>query len=143
MAVSAGIPSGPLSGVVALVVGLGCALPAAAAGSLAEEEDINQGLFYLAVGDEIRKRCDSITPRVFRAIGYMNSLKDEALARGYSRDEIETYINDKEEKRKIRGRSDAYIRAQGAEPNDGPSLCRLGRAEIARDSPIGQLLRER
>ena len=57
--------------------------------------------------------------------------------------EIEAYVTDKEEKRKMRARADAYIRAHGAAPNDGPSLCVLGRDEIAKQSRIGALLRAR
>lgn len=130
-------------GVVALVMGLTGTIGGASGKSLAKEQDINTGLFYMAVADEIRKRCDSIVPRFFHSLGYMHNLKDLALKRGYTRDEIERYVSDKEEKRKIRRRSDDYIRAQGAKPNDGPSLCRLGRDEIAKGSPIGQFLKER
>lgn len=115
----------------------------ASAGSLAQETEINLGLFHLSVADEIRKRCDEIHPRYFKAINYMESLKKAALRRGYSEAEIDRYIHDKTEKAKMRARSDAYIRAQGAAPNDGPSLCILGHEEIAKQSPIGALLKAR
>ncbi|NCQ24236.1 MAG: hypothetical protein COW54_02030 [Rhodobacteraceae bacterium CG17_big_fil_post_rev_8_21_14_2_50_63_15] len=115
----------------------------ASAGSLAQETEINQGLFHISVADEIRKRCDVISPRLFIAITYMESLKKEALRRGYSDAEIDRYVHDKTEKAKMRARSDAYIREQGAEPNDGPSLCILGLREIEMKSPIGALLKAR
>lgn len=115
----------------------------ASAGSLAEEVDINLGLFHLSVADEIRKRCKEISPRYFVALNYMKSLKAEAMQRGYSEAEIDRYIHDRTEKAKMRARSDAYIRTQGAEPNDGPSLCILGHTEIAKQSPIGALLKAR
>lgn len=116
---------------------------AASAGSLAQEAEINLGLFHLSVADEIRKRCNEISPRYFVALNYMKSLKEEAIRRGYSEAEIDRYIHDKSEKAKMRARSDAYIRTQGAEPNDGPSLCILGHTEIAKQSPIGALLKAR
>lgn len=127
------------------MMGLGLVLgvPAAAAGSLAQETDINQRLMEMSVADEIRKRCDSISARMFRGFALMNELKAAAVARGYSEAEIEAYVTDKEEKRKMRARADAYIRAHGAEPNDGPSLCVLGRDEIAKQSRIGALLKAR
>lgn len=127
------------------MMGLGLVLgvPAAAAGSLAQETDINQRLMEMSVADEIRKRCDSISARMFRGFALMNELKAAAVARGYSEGEIEAYVTDKEEKRKMRARADAYIRAHGAEPNDGPSLCVLGRDEIAKQSRIGALLKAR
>lgn len=116
---------------------------AASAGSLAQEAEINLGLFHLSVADEIRKRCKEISPRYFVALNYMKSLKQEALRRGYTDAEIDQYIHDKAEKARMRARSDAYIRTQGAEPNDGPSLCILGHTEIAKQSPIGALLKAR
>lgn len=118
-------------------------VPAASAASLAQETDINDALFVIAVANEIRKECDSISPRLFTAIGRMNDLKAEARRRGYSDDEIDAYVNDKEEKRKMRERRNDYIRAQGAIPDDGPSLCALGRTEIAKQSAIGALLKAR
>lgn len=125
------------------VLGIGLALPGAGAAALAEEEDINQRLMEMSVADEIRKRCDSISARLWRGLALMNELKAEAVARGYSEAEIEAYVTDREEKRRMRARADAYIRAQGAAPNDGPSLCVLGREEIAKQSRIGTLLRAR
>ena len=97
----------------------------------------------MSVADEIRKRCDSISARIFAGLSLMRELEAKAMERGYSKAEIEAYVTDKEEKRKMRARADAYIRAHGAAPNDGPSLCVLGRDEIAKQSRIGALLRAR
>lgn len=127
----------------ALCLAISGTVAAASAGSLAQEAEINLGLFHLSVADEIRKRCNEISPRYFVALNYMESLKKEARRRGYSEAEIDRYIHDKSEKAKMRARSDAYIRTQGAEPNDGPSLCILGHTEIAKQSPIGALLKAR
>jgi hypothetical protein len=129
--------------ILGAILGFGLAVPGASAASLAQETDINERLMEMSVADEIRKRCDSISARMFRGLGLMNELKAEAVARGYSEAEIEAYVKDREEKRKMRARADAYIRARGAEPNDGPSLCALGRDEIEKQSRIGALLRAR
>lgn len=129
-----------MTGAGLAALALGALVPAASAASLSKEADINKALFEISVADEIRKNCDSISARIFAALGRMNALKQEAQSRGYSEVEIEAYVSDKEEKRKMRARADAYIRAQGAAPNDGPSLCALGRDEIAKQSRIGSLL---
>jgi hypothetical protein len=115
----------------------------ARAQTLAQEDDINAGLFNVAVAQKIRKQCDEITPRYFTALGYLQALKSMALDRGYTEDEIDRYINDDAEKDQMRARRNAYIRASGAQPNDAASMCRLGRQEIARQSQIGQLLKAR
>lgn len=115
----------------------------ARAQTLAQEDDINAGLFNVAVAQKIRKQCDEITPRYFTALGYLQSLKTMALKRGYSEAEIDRYINDDAEKNRMDARRNAYIRASGAQPDDAASMCRLGRQEIARQSQIGQLLKAR
>ena len=131
--------------ILALVLGMAvtASVAEARAQTLAQEDDINTGLFNVAVADRIRKKCDAIAPRYFTALGYLQSLKSEALGRGYSDAEIDRYINDDAEKEKMRERRNAYIRASGAKPDDPGSLCRLGRKEIARQSQIGQLLKAR
>jgi ABC-type oligopeptide transport system substrate-binding subunit len=129
----------------ALVIGIAAtgSVAEARAGSLATEDDINAGLFNVAVADRIRNKCDEISPRYFTALSYLQRLKGEARKRGYSDAEIDRYINDDAERAKMEERRNAYIRASGAHPGDRASLCRLGRQEIARDSQIGQLLRAR
>ena len=131
--------------ILTLVIGIAAtaSVADARAQSLATEDDINAGLFNVAVADRIRKKCDDISPRYFTALGYLQSLKTEARKRGYSDDEIDRYINDDTERARMEERRNAYIRASGANPSDRASLCRLGRQEIARDSQIGQLLKAR
>ncbi len=131
--------------ILALVTGLAAttSMVEARADSLADERDINTGLFIIAVADKIRNKCDEISPRYFKALGYLRSLQTEARNRGYSDDEIDRYINDDAERDKMEARRNAYIRDSGANPSDAASLCLLGRQEIARDSQIGQLLRAR
>ncbi|MDZ7711011.1 MAG: DUF5333 domain-containing protein [Roseovarius sp.] len=115
-------------------------VPAATAASLSQETDINDALFEIAVANEIRKECDSINARIFTALSRMRALKAEARKRGYSDAEIDAYVDDRTEKQKMRERRNEYIRAQGAEPDHGPSLCALGQTEIAKRSRIGALL---
>ncbi|MFO7758006.1 MAG: DUF5333 domain-containing protein [Roseovarius sp.] len=131
--------------ILALVIGIAAtgSVADARAQSLASEDDINTGLFNVAVADKIRNKCDEISPRYFTALGYLQALKNEARKRGYSDAEIDRYINDDTERAKMEERRNAYIRASGAHPRDRTSLCRLGRQEIARQSQIGQLLRAR
>lgn len=108
---------------------------------LGAEEEINNGLFVISVANRIRKDCGDIAPRLLRAHRMMTRLRDEARARGYSDAEIDAYVSDETEKDRMDQRRDTYIRASGAEPKDGPSMCALGRAEIDRQSLIGNLLR--
>ena len=105
------------------------------------EKDINDGLLVVAVADKIRRACDSISARIFRARSYAISLKELASSRGYTDEEIDAYIENKENKAEMRLRRNAYFEARGASNLDAESLCVLGRAEIQKQSQIGVLLK--
>lgn len=130
--------------ITALIVGLGLSLAGASAstgGGLRSEADINDGLLVLAVADKIRRDCNRIRARFFRADRYVNKLKSQALARGYSRAEIAAYIGDDAAEAKLRARRDAWLEARGTSVADPASLCALGVLEIVQGSPIGRLLK--
>ena len=128
--------------IYSMVLGIAIAVPAAGAqADLANEKDINDGLLVIAAADKIRRACSTIGARFFVARSYIGQLKELAQERGYSEEEIEAYIYDKEEKAKMRERRNAYFNSKGASNLDPQSLCVLGRDEIARGSGIGKLLR--
>lgn len=116
--------------------GMSAALP-----PLREVKEIDDGLFAVAVADEIRKECPRISARMFRALSYINALESRAVDLGYSEKEIKAYVNSKEEKARMRARGEAYLKANGASYADPDSFCVLGHAEIEKGSRIGQLLR--
>jgi hypothetical protein len=121
---------------------LAFAAPLSAKG-LQDEIQINNGLLAVGIADEIRNRCDSISARMFTALGFLNSLKRGARSKGYSNDEINRYTKSKTEKAKMRKRGQVYLAQNGASTSDAASMCRLGRAEIKKRSQIGVLLRAR
>ncbi len=108
---------------------------------LSNERDINAGLLVVAVADKIRRGCDSISARIFVARSYATSLKELASSRGYTDAEIEEYVNNSENKAAMRLRRNAYFESKGASNLDHESLCVLGRAEIAKQSQVGVLLK--
>lgn len=116
--------------------GMSSALP-----PLREVKEIDDGLFAVAVADEIRKECTSISARMFRALSYINTLENRALELGYSEQEIKAYVKSKEEKARMRARGEAYLKANGVSYADPETFCTLGRAEIEKGTRIGQLLR--
>ncbi|MDO5757287.1 MAG: DUF5333 domain-containing protein [Rhodobacterales bacterium] len=123
-----------------LAVGLGGAAGAARA-DLADEQDINSGLLAISVADKIRRECSQISGRFLTGRAYATQLKSMASQRGYSDEEIETYVNDSAGKAKMRERRNAYFKSKGASNLDAASLCRLGRDEIKNRSLIGSFLK--
>jgi len=122
--------------VATLLAGQAYALP-----PLRDVKKIDNGLLAVAIADELRKRCNTLDARMFRALNYLNSLKTAARGMGYSDAEIEAYVSSTPEKDRMRARGEAYLKAKGVTIGDYAAYCSLGKDEIARGSAIGRLLR--
>ena len=113
---------------------------AVAQSGLRAERDIDEGLYIVGLAHEIRENCPDISARFFRAISVLRGLERKARDRGYSEDEIRTYLKSDVEKERLRARAAQYMEAQGfGQTKEG--YCALGRSEIAQQSDIGALLR--
>lgn len=123
----------------AAVVALALAAPAHA--GLPDEAEINEGLIATAIAYEISEKCGPISARMIRGISYLNSLRDRARQLGYSNDEIDAYVGNREEKRRLEALARARLADMGAVVGDEASYCAVGRQEIAAGSAIGRLLR--
>lgn len=127
--------------IAALCVAL--AAPAAAKSPLRDVSVVDDGLMYIAIADRLRKDCDDLSPRILRAMSRINGLKDTARARGYTDAEIEAYHTSKSEQKRMKTKATAWLQARGVSVKDKAGFCAFGKAEIARGSQIGTLLRER
>lgn len=107
---------------------------------LSQNSYINDRLIAARVGDIIRKNCPSVSARLIYAYTQAKALERYALGLGYTEDEVETFIKDKVEKKRVFAAADAYMAANGVVEGDAESYCRLGRAEIEKQSIIGSLL---
>lgn len=108
---------------------------------LREVKSVDDAVFDVAMADRIRKTCDDISPRIFKALSLYNSVRQEARNLGYTDAEIEAYADSDVEKARLRERGAAYLRANGLVASDPQSYCALGRIEIQKSSRIGSLLR--
>lgn len=117
------------------------AAPAFALEPINTEKYINHMLLQGFIADRIDDNCDSISARTLRALSKLNTLKNYALEKGYSRAEVKAFVTSKTEKARAKAEAAAWLKAQGAVEGDQASYCRIGQDEIARDSLIGQLLR--
>lgn len=129
---------------VVALIGVGIAAPASSASArplLRDVDEINDGLFAVAIAREIKDYCPDISARYFRAFNLLADLKREARKLGYSDDEIKAYVENDEEKARMRARGEAYLAENGVSYDDPQSFCALGREEIKKSSQIGALLR--
>ena len=120
----------------ALVAGPGWAKP-----PLREVAVIDDALFDLGIADRIRKECPSIDARMFRAIGYVRDLQQQARDLGYSKSEIEAYTDSDAEKDRMRAKAKDFFAQRGGDTSEPQSYCALGREEIQKSSRIGSLLK--
>jgi hypothetical protein len=128
--------------ILTLVSGL-AAGSAAANTSLRNIPDIENGLFTISVADKIRRECGSISARIFKARSELQSLYNFARQRGYSEAEIDAYVNDDAEKKRMRAKRDAYLASKGVVKSQPKTYCAAGRTEIKNSTRIGALLRAR
>ncbi|MCW9044296.1 MAG: DUF5333 domain-containing protein [Pseudopelagicola sp.] len=136
----------PRAAVVAVLLSACVAAPAPASSAAARPHlrdvtEINDGLFAVAIAREIKDHCPDITARYFRAFNFLANLKRKARDLGYTNDEIDAYVENDEEKARMRARGEAYLAAKDVSYDDPQSFCALGREEIKKSSQIGVLLR--
>ena len=116
------------------------AAPAAALEPLAQEKYINDRLIAARIADRVRKTCPSIDGRVFYAFGEARKLQSYARKKGYSDAQIDAFLDDKQEKKRIYAVAEDYLTRNGAKKGDAESYCAIGRAEIQKNTIIGSLL---
>jgi len=128
---------------LALAMTVAPAVRAAALEPLNQNRYVTDRLVAARVADRIRKTCPEIGARIFYAFSQAYALKDWAVDQGYSRDQIDLFLKDKAEKRKIYDRAEEYLAARGAEKDNVEGFCALGFREIAAKSIIGSLIYEK
>ena len=123
------------------VLTFGLALPVQALTPLHENPTVVSRFYSIGLADELRKNCDHIDARMFRAYRYLKSIESYARASGYTDAQIEEFIDNKSEKEKLRTRIRADLAKRGASAKNPEGYCTVGREEIAKGSAAGQLLR--
>lgn len=128
-----------------LAVGI-CAAPLAVAEakpSLRDVPEIENIIFAAAVAHEISEKCSSISARRLKAVGMAWRLRARANDLGYSDAEIRAYVESDAEKARMRAKGETYLTQNGVSYAKPETFCAFGRAEIAKSSAIGALLKAR
>lgn len=124
----------------AAVLASGLAAPAFAKTPLSHERYITDRLIAARVADRIRRECPSLNGRVVYAYGEARKLQRYALDRGYSKAEIDRFLDDRKEKDRIYAVAEKYLTQQGARKGNPESFCKVGRQEMANGTVSGSLL---
>ena len=121
----------------ACVALMATAMPVAAQARTALQDDpnIENGLVLVAAGKMLRDDCDDISPRYLKALAFARSLESRAKKLGYSRKEIEAYLDSRPDKNRVKAKARAWLTSKGDD------ICAFGRAEIAGGTALGGLLK--
>ncbi|SFR42291.1 hypothetical protein SAMN04488005_1757 [Yoonia tamlensis] len=123
----------------ALVCGLAGNLSAQTA--LRDQPEVRDGIIQVGMAYEISQQCDEIRARTFRGISYLQSLKRRAAELGYSEAEIDAYVSDRDEKRRLEAIAREQLSLLGVVADDPATYCAVGRAQMAANTRVGWLLR--
>ena len=116
------------------------ATPVVALEPLSKEKYINDRLIAARIADRIRRTCPTIDGRILYAYGEARKLQGYARKQGYSKAQIDAFLDSKPDKKRIYAVAEDYLTRRGAKSGDAQSFCAIGRQEIANKSIIGSLL---
>ena len=122
----------------ALLLAMG---PGHAQTPLRDVAHVRDGIIWVGMAYEISDKCDDLRARLFRGLGYLNSLKRHAERLGYSDAEIEAYIDDRVEKARLEDIVRANLAALGVVEGVQETYCTVGQAQIDAKTRVGWLLR--
>lgn len=128
-----------------LLAVLACLLPLALAAQdlppLKEVERVREGIITAGMVLAIAHECPELEVRQLRGIAFLNGLRAHAERLGYTRAEIEAYLDDSAEEARLTRIALDRLAAMGAVEGDPDGVCAAGRAQIAAGTQIGRLLR--
>ncbi len=118
------------------------ATPVFALEPINKEAHINGTLLQGFIADKIADECPTLGPRNLRALNELEKLKNYALKKGYSAEEIRAFVTSKSEKARGKADAAAWLKQAGAVDGDAESYCKIGRDQIAKGTLAGSLLKE-
>lgn len=110
---------------------------------LRNDAEIENGVLIVAIGDVIRDNCPNIEDRRARSIPFLLGLVRQAQSHGFSRAEVEAYVDNPAERARVEGLAAQWFAQEGADLADPETICAVARSEISAQTAIGRLIRER
>lgn len=129
-----------IAGLVALAI-VSSAGHLSAQTALKDVAKVRDGIIFTGMAYEISEECSSIDARLFRGLGYLQSLRQHARELGFSNAEIDAYIDDDAEKDRLEAIAREQLALLGVVPGEEATYCTVGRGQIASNTRVGWLLR--
>ncbi len=107
--------------------------------------DIYNGLFTAALIYHVARTCPDIRgPNRLTRASYLLSLYNRARSMGFSRSQIEAFVEDDVEKARMQELVDRHLQRAGvADPYSEADICAFARTQMAEGTMIGRQLTER
>lgn len=128
-------------GMMAAVISVVLTGAADAKPSMRDVPEIENMLFIVAIANEVGKKCDRLEGRWLRGYNMLFKLRRRANQLGYTDSEIRDFVESDVEKDRLRAKGYRYLKSEGVVVNNPETFCTYGRAEIAKSSAIGALLK--
>ncbi len=122
------------------VLAMGLTAAGSAQAALKDEAEIRNGLLVVGMAYEISEKCGSIDARTLRGITTLLNLKSRARELGYSNSEIDAYVDNKPEKKRLEGIARAQLVQLGVTPGVEETYCNVGRDQMGKNTGVGRLL---
>ena len=101
-------------------------------------------LFTAAVIRHVVRVCDALEgPSRMQRRAYFLPVYLDARRAGFSRAQIEAFVNDPQEQALMQAQVDRFLQSRGVAPAQPAAVCAFGRAEMAAGTAIGRRLSER
>jgi hypothetical protein len=108
---------------------------------LIENENIWHELLQISLANKISEDCPSIEARKIKGLFALLKIKSVAKELGYTESEINEFVNNEENKKKLKNETNIYLMDNEVDFNSVNTVCLFGQREIEQESTIGSLLR--
>lgn len=105
---------------------------------------IYNGLFTAGLVKHVVDSCPDLQgPNRFQRTSYFLGLFNQARGLGFSRAQIQAFVDDRDEQRRLRQVVYSHLERQGVDPRDKSAVCTWARQQMAARTGVGPSLRER
>lgn len=124
---------------IAATVGLAGNLSAQSA--LKDVTRVTEGIIAVGMAVELSDKCSTLSPRKLRGLSFLSGLQNHARELGFSQAQIDAYIDDREEKRRLEAIARDRLARLGVVVGQESTYCTVGRAQMGEGTQVGRLLR--
>ncbi|WP_417273450.1 DUF5333 domain-containing protein [Celeribacter halophilus] len=110
--------------------------------SITEDAEITSVLVDNMIVTELTTICPSLSARTARVNKQAKAMMETITAKGYGAEEIQT-LQDPAFLATLAAKSESFFAANGIEKRDTEAMCAFGKAQVAKRTPLGKLMKNR